>query len=171
LGCLGAVITGLLASFVVVALALAPAFDHTLPSPAPSNPDDPDIAIRVQEAYLDRTLSAALPEALSEETHLDVQAGNRLVFSGSVDLIIGRIDTLIGLVIAAEDGQIQLEVETVQAGGYDVLDLVDVDREGLSRRMSQAIQAQMEAGLGEGARVLGLRTEEDLIIITARWAP
>jgi hypothetical protein len=35
--------------------------------------------------------------------------------------------------------------------------------------MSGTIQEQVEAGLGEGAQILGIGTDEERITITARW--
>lgn len=51
------------------------------------------------------------------------------------------------------------------------MDLIDVDWGALGRRMSRVVQGHVDAGLGSDARVLGVRMEEDRVIITVSRSP
>lgn len=169
MGCLGAVIVALISSCMLVGLMVAPAFDARLPPPPGTNEAAPDISIFVQEAYLDRMLTGALPGSLGDGASLDVRRDNRLVISASADLLLAEIDVVITLSMSAENGELVLGIESIETGGQDILELLNVNLDALARSMSQMVQDQVEAGLGEGARVLGVRMEDDQMIMTARW--
>ena len=169
MGCLGAMVMGMLSCCVLLGLAIAPALDTTVPPPPISDPVKPDITIIVQEAYLDRMLTSALPGPLADGASLDIRGDDRLVISASFDVLLTELDVIITLRMFAQGGELQIGMEGIETGGVDVLDLLQVDREALGQRMSDAIQGQVEAGLGQGAEVLGVRMEENQIVITARW--
>jgi len=169
MGCLGAAIVALISSCMLVGLMVAPAFDARLPPPPNTDESVPDINIFVKEAYLDRTLTRALPGSLADGASLDVQRDNRLVISASVDLLLGEVDVVITLSMFAEAGELALGIESVETGGQDLLELLNLNLDTVARSMSAMVQDQVEAGLGEGARVLGVRMEDEQIIISARW--
>ncbi len=169
MGCLGAVIVMLISSCVLMGLMVAPAFNAQLTPPPDVNESISDITIFVREAYLDRMLTGALPGSLADKASIDIQSNNRLVISASVDLLLTEVDVVITLSMLAEAGEIRLGIESIETGGQDILELIDFDQEALAGRMGRLIQEQVEAGLGEGARVLGVRMDGEQIIITARW--
>lgn len=168
-GCLGAIIVGVFGCCLLAGLAMAPAFRYEVPPPPVSDASHPDITVVVQEAFLDRMLTAPLPAPLSEGASLDIQGDDRLVISGRFNVLTQELEVVITLRMFVQSGRLQIAVEGVEAAGQDLLDLLNIDWETLGRRMSQAIQGEVEAGLGEGAQILGLRMDEDRIIITARW--
>jgi len=169
MGCLGAAIVGIVSSCGLLALILAPALGGSLPGPAAPDPAAPDITIVVQEAYLDRMLTSALPASMGESADLDVRSDNRLVLTANIDLLLAKLDVVITLTMFAEDGQLQLGIESIEAAGGDLMELFDINEDSLSDMMGESIQEQIEAGLGEGATIIGVRMDEERIIITARW--
>jgi len=170
LGCMGAAIVGLLSCCALVALVVSPAMDGSLPPRPVPDPNQEDITIIVREAYLNRVMSESLPGPMKGAATLDVQPGGLLVVTTSVDLVLQKLEVTVTLRMGVKDGELQLSLESVEAGGEDILDLLGVDREALGEAMSEAIQSQVEAGLGEGAQILGITMDEDHIIITARWS-
>jgi hypothetical protein len=154
----------------LVGLAASPAFGASLPSPPVSDPDQEDITIIVGEAYLNRVLTEALPGSVSGEATLDIQPRDLLVVTTTFDLLLQELEVIITLRMGVESGELQLALESVEAGGQDILDLLGVDRQALGQAMSKAVQGQVEAGLGQGAQILTVAMDEEHIIITARWA-
>jgi hypothetical protein len=169
LGCLGTAIMGVLSCCALVGLAASPALGGYLPSPPVSGPGQEDITIIVKEAYLNRALTEALPGSVSGEATLDVRPQDLLVVTTTFDLLLQELEVTITLRMGVESGELQLALESVEAGGQDILDLLGVDREALGQAMSRAIQGRVEAGLGQGAQILGVTMDEEHIIITAGW--
>jgi hypothetical protein len=114
-------------------------------------------------------LTGALPASMRDSADLDVRSDNRIVITASIDLLLTELDVTIILSMFAESGELEVGIDSIEAGGENLMDLFDVDEESLSNMMGQAMQDQIEAGLGEGARILGVRTDEERIVITARW--
>jgi len=170
-GCLAALIVSLLSCALLTGLAVSPAFTTPVPPPPVSNPADRDLTVVVKEAYLQRTLIETLPAAVSEGASLEVRDDNRLVISTAFDLLIHRLEIVITIHMRAQNGELNVRIEAIEAQGYDIIDLLGVDREALGRRIDQAIQGQMEAGLGEDARILDLTMRDRQVVITARLAP
>lgn len=170
LGCLGTTTMALLSCFALVGLAASPALVASLPSPPVSDPGQEDITIIVKETYLNRVLTEALPGSVPGEATLDVQPRDLLVVTTTFDLLLAQLEVTITLRMGVESGALQLALESVEAGGQDILDLLGVDQEALGQALSRAIQEQVEAGLGQGAQVLGVTMDEEHIIITVRWA-
>jgi hypothetical protein len=140
-----------------------------VPPPPTPDPGQEDITIIVKEAYLNRALTEALPGSVSGEATLDVRPDDLLIITTAFDLLLQDLEVTFTLRMGVEAGRLQLALESVEAGGQDILDLLGVDREALGQEMSKAIQGQVEAGLGEGAQILGVRMDEEHIIFTARW--
>jgi hypothetical protein len=162
---------GVLSCCALVGLAVSPALGGSLPAPPVSDPGQEDITIIVKEAYLNRVLTEALPGSVPGEATLDVRPRDRLVVTTTFDLLLQEVEATVTLRIGVASGELQLVLESVEAGGQDILDLLGLDREALGQAMSRAIQEQVEAGLGQGAQILGVTMDEERIIITARWAP
>jgi len=177
LGCVGAVVMSMLSCCALAGLAVVPALGSSMPPlgssmppPPVPNPTRPDVTIIVAEPYLNRALTDSLPGTVQGKTTLDVQPGNRLVVTAMFDLALTEVQVVTTLHLAAEAGQIQIVVESIEAGGHDILRLLGTDSDALSQAMSAAIQEQVEAGLGKGAQVMGIVTNEERITVTARWA-
>jgi hypothetical protein len=150
-------------------LAVAPAFTQDV-SPLPeADPSQPDITILVQEAYISDMVGEALPEGVDGEAVLDIRPGNEIVTTVDFTLLIVRLTVVVNAGIAVEDGQVAVWVESVEAGGRDVLDLVGVDQITLGENITGEIQEGLEEELGEGARLLTIVTDETHVILTARW--
>jgi hypothetical protein len=159
-----------LSGCALVGLAVSPALGGSLPPPPVADPAQEDITIIVKEAYLNRALTEALPSSVSGEADLDVRPHDLLVINATFDLLLQELDVTVTLRVGVEAGKLHMALESVEAGGQDILDLLGADREALGQAMSRAIQGQVEAGLGEGAQILDVMMDEEHIIITARWA-
>jgi hypothetical protein len=170
LGCVGAVVMSLLSCCALAGLALAPALSESIPAPPAPDPARADITIIVAEPYLNRALTDALPGAVPGTATLDVRPGNRMVATAMFDLELIQVQVVTVARLAVEGGQLQVTVESFEAEGYDITSLLGVDSSGLSRAVGEAIQGQIEAGLGAGAELLGIVTDEGHLTITARWA-
>ena len=168
-GCLGAALVAIVSSCALVGLLLAPALSGPLPPPPAPDPAAPDITIFIQEAYIDRMLTGALPASMRESADLDIRSDNRIVLTANIDLLLAELDVTITLSLFTENGELKIGIESIEAGGANLMDLFDVDEESLSDMMGEAMQDQIEAGLGEGAQIVGVRLEEERIVITARW--
>jgi hypothetical protein len=162
-----------LSCLALAALAVAPALTDVVPPPPAPDPARPDITVVVAESYLNRAATDALPTTVPGQAALDVQPGNRLVVTVAFDLELVELQVVIALRLAVEAGMLQVTVESIEAAGYDIIDLVDlvgVDDSALSAKLSATIQGQIEAGLGASAQLLGITTDDEHISITARWA-
>ena len=168
-GCLGAAVVALVSSCALLGLVLAPALSGPLPPPPAPDPATPDITVFIQETYIERMLTGALPASMRDRADLDVRSDNRIVLTASINLLLTELDVTIILSMFAENGELEVGIDSIEAGGENLMDLFDVDAESLSGMMGQAMQDQIEAGLGEGARILGVRMDEERIVITARW--
>jgi len=154
---------------VVVGLAAAPAFSGVVPSQPEVDPTAEDITIRVAEAYISTMLGGALPPSVDGEAALDVQPGNTLVTTIDFQLLIVRLQVLVNATISVEDGRIRVEVDNIETGGQNLLELVGVEQFALGDAITDAIQQGLEEELGEGARLLTITTDDEYVILTARW--
>lgn len=170
LGCVGAMVMSILSCCALAGLAAAPALSDSVPPPPVPDPTRPDVTIIVAEPYLNRALTDSLPGTVQGKATLDVQPGNRMVVTAVFDLALTELQVVTTLRLTAEAGQVQIVVENIEAGGHDILRLLGTDSDALSQAMSAAIQEQVEAGLGKGAQIMGIVTDEERITITARWA-
>ncbi|MGD9029700.1 MAG: hypothetical protein PVG25_07780 [Anaerolineae bacterium] len=159
----------MLSCCALLALAVIPALTDSLPQPPIPDHGQQDITIIVEEAYLNRLLTEVVPGSVPGEATLDVQPDDLLVINTAFDVLLQQLEVIITLRMGVEEGELQLSLESIEAGGQDILDLLGVDREALGQAIGNAIQGQVEAGLGEGARILGVRMDEEHIIITAKW--
>ncbi len=169
-GLITAAVTCPLALCLVVGLALAPALDASaIPAPPESNPSQPDLTLRVAEAYLNEAAAGAVPGTTAGETFLDVRPGNALVTTVDFDLLLINLRLIITARISVEAGRITLAIDSIETGGRNVLDLIGVSGIAVGEGITTAVQEQLEAELGPGARLLDITTTEDEVVITARW--
>lgn len=140
-----------------------------MPSPPEIDPTQPDITILVEEAYVSDMLGGALPEGFDGEAALDVRPGNKLVITAAFDLLLFRLDVIVNAGITVEAGEVQVWVKSVESGGRDLLELINVDQVTLSQDVANVIQKGLEDELGPGSRLLSITTTAEQIILTARW--
>jgi hypothetical protein len=162
-----------LSCLALTVLALVPAFTEAIPSPPVPDLTRPDITVVVAESYLNRVATDALPTAVPGQAALDVRPDNRLVVTAAFDLELVELQVVIALRLAVEGGVLQVTVDSIEAAGHDVIDLADligIDSTALGTKLGVTIQEQIEAGLGAGAQLLGITTDDEQITITARWA-
>ena len=169
-GCLVALVTGLLSSCALLAIAFAPAFSDTVPASAGPDPGQHDLTVVVKEAYLNRELTRSLPTNVPGTVTLDVQPGNRLVATAVFDLALTEMRVVTVLRISAADGRIQVTVLSVDAGGRELMslaNLIGVTGTTLGQSMSGTIQTRVEEGLGDGAQIVEVSTGEEQLTIIA----
>ena len=169
LGCVGALLASIISCCALTGLAMAPALGGSVPPPPAPDPARPDITILANEQFMNRMVTDALPEAIPAEAELDVQPGNRLVVRAKVDLLLTEVDVEMSILLAVQDGRVQFTVERFEAGGQDLVELLGVDADELTQTMGEAMQKQIEAGLGPGAQLMSITTDDENLIITARW--
>ena len=171
LGCVGALVMSIISCCVLTGIGFAPALTASVPPSPTDDPSQRDITIHVRESFLNRAISESIPTTIPGEAEMDVQPNNRLVVTARFDLMLVKLEIVTTIILSAENGQIRIRVESVEAGGADVLGLLGVNPDEITDTMSDAIQEQLESGLGEGSQLLGIVTDEDRITIVARWAP
>ena len=168
-GCISAVVMAVVSCCLLGGLAVLPAFVTEIPESPAADPAQPDLAIVVQESFLKRVVAEVLPESLAEAAELDVQAGNRFVITSRMDLLLVDLDVQITLLFGVEAGQIKFSLESLETGGYNLADLLNVNIDALTDMISQAVQDQISAGLGAEAYFLSVATTDDAIVLRARW--
>jgi hypothetical protein len=155
----------------VFAIAMAPALSISVPAPPEAAPQRADITIYVGESYLNEAVSAALPGTTAGETDLDIQPGNQIVTTADFDLLITTLQVLVTARIGIEDGEVAVWVESIEAGGSDILDLLGVTGIEVGESITGSIAERIEEELGAGAQLLEITTSEEEVILTARWEP
>ncbi len=155
----------------VFAIAMAPALSISVPPPPEADPQRADLTIYVGESYLNEAVSAALPGTTAGETDLDIQPGNQIVTTADFDLLITTLQVLVTARIGVEDGEVAVWVESIEAGGSDILDLLGVTGIEVGESITGSIAERIEKELGAGAQLLDITTSEEEVILTARWEP
>jgi hypothetical protein len=152
------------------AAATWPAFDATVPPPPGAEPDRPDVTMMIRESFMNRALVDAVPENIPITGQMDVQPGNRLVFEGDVKILVAEVPVVISLRIGFDGDAVRVSIESMEAAGYDLTDMIGMDASSLTESISRPLQEQIEAGLGPGAEILEITTDDDQLIIAARWS-
>lgn len=170
-GCLVALVTGLLSSCALVAIAFAPALSGTVPTPEESKPGQYDLTMIVKEAYLNQEMTSSLPTSVPGTVTLDVQPGNRLVATAIFDLALTKLRVVTVLHVSAANGRMQVTVLSIDAAGRELMslaNLIGVNGSTLGQSMSGTIHDRLAEGLGEGARILEVSTDDAVMIIRAK---
>jgi hypothetical protein len=154
---------------LVMVLATAPASGRSVPPPGPPDSSRHDITILVEEAYLSDMVGESLPAIIDGEAALDVQPEGLVVVTIDFQVLIIRLQVVVISRISVEDGRIRVDVESIETGGHDLLDLIGMDDFTLGEDITGAIQNVLEDELGEGARLMTISTDEARVILTARW--
>ena len=170
LGCVGALIASMLSCCALSGLAVSPAFGGSVPPPPAADPTQPDITMKMREQFINRALIEALPDAVPVKGELDVQPGNRLAFNGEFTILVVKVPVEMILLLTFEGGQLRIEVESIEAAGHDLGEMIGLDASSLTDALSGPLQKQIEAGLGPGAQIMDITTDDEHIIISARWA-
>lgn len=170
-GCLVALVTGLLTSCALVAIALAPAFSGAVPIPGEQDPGQHDLTMVVKEGYLNEELTSSLPTSVPGTVTLDVQPENRLVATAIFDLALTKVRVVTTLRLSAANGRLQVTVLSVDVAGHELMslaNLIGVNGSTLGQSMSGTIQGRIAAGLGEGAQIMDVSTGDTDLTITAK---
>jgi hypothetical protein len=160
------------AAFVLCAIlgvATAPALDADVRPAPPVDTARPDITILVTESYLNESATEALPGNVVGEATLDVRPNNQLLATAAFDLLLVDLEVLIDARVDVREGRIAVWVESIEAGSWDVMELIGVDQFTLGEDLTDAVQEQLEEELGEGAQLLDIVTDEEHVILNARW--
>ena len=164
-----ALLSGLVLLCVIVAVAVGPAFGETVPSPPTADPNTPDITITVEEDYISSVIADALPAALAGDAVLDVQPDNLMVMTMNFSLVFVRLEVVVTSKVSVESGRINVAVESIETGGQDILGLLGMDDVSLGQNVTDTIQHGLEGELGAGAHLLSIKTDDQHVILTARW--
>ncbi|MGD8997333.1 MAG: hypothetical protein PVH80_04445 [Anaerolineae bacterium] len=124
----------------------------------------------VKEAYLNQEMTNSLPTSVPGTVTLDVQPGNHLVATAVFDLALTKLRVVTDLRVSAAAGRLQVAVLSVDVAGHELMglaNLIGVNGSTLGQSMGGTIQARVEEGLGEGARILEVSTDETRLTITA----
>ncbi|MFP4344550.1 MAG: zinc ribbon domain-containing protein [Anaerolineales bacterium] len=162
---------GAVSCFGVFATALAPALSVSIPPPPEAAPQQEDLTIYVGERYLNEAVSGALPGTVPGQAHLDVRPGNQIVSTADFNLLLTTLQVLVTARIGVEDGEVAVWVESIEAGGSDILELLGVSAIEVGESITGSIAARIEEELGEGAQLLEITTSEEEVILKARWEP
>jgi hypothetical protein len=130
----------------------------------------------VQEAYLQQMAGQslpALPSGLATEVQLDLQPDNRLVFKSRLQsTLLGRNlggDVSGTVILEAKDGQLAISFRDLSLFGFSLPAVGQTLVNEFAARLSQVINDQVRAGLGQNAYIMSLTTDDRQMVIRARW--
>ncbi len=152
----------------VLGLALIPSLSDMPPVVISGDPTGHDITIMVRESYLNRNLSAVLPNKGLKDATLDVQPDNLLVTTANFDLLFISMELRIVARLSIVGGEIHVSIEEVATGGRNLMELLGMDDITVGENFTRALREQLENELGEGSQLLDIITDEDHIILKAR---
>ncbi len=163
----------MLAACGLGAVGLMTAFTAPLAAPAPPDPLQADVTITIQEAYFAHMLAQSSSAPWGNAFTLDIQPGNRLALAGRVSAtIVGQTlegDVSAVITLSADDGQLRAVIEQVNVSGLAISGMAETFVNELSERISLMINDQIQLGLGQGATILSVATDEKQLVIRARW--
>ncbi|HRV93802.1 MAG TPA: LmeA family phospholipid-binding protein [Anaerolineae bacterium] len=175
LGCLGGILAGLLGGAVLlIVLSIVNAVTTDLPPASPTPPDQADLQITVDEAFLNRYIEQPVDGAAS----IDILPGNqaRVVADTGVE-VFGAIVPIqvIGTFALQPKGQtIEIVLIDTQISGFDLpLDLSGIFSEDIAlvnQELNAAID-EMAATVGAPVAITGLTTSDNAIRLEFREFP
>ena len=175
LGCLGGILAGLLGGAVLlIVLSIVNAVTTDLPPASPTPPDQADLQITVDEAFLNRYIEQPVDGAAS----IDILPGNqaRVVADTGVE-VFGAIVPIqvIGTFALQPKGQtIEIVLIDTQISGFDLpLDLSGIFSEDIAlvnQELNAAID-EMAATVGAPVAITGLTTSDNAIKLEFREFP
>ena len=152
----------------VLAVGVWPSLGETPPAALVGDPAGPDIAILVRESYLNRNLTAILPDKGLTDASLDVQPGNLIVTTARFDALFVTLELKIVAQISVVNGEIVIKVQEVSTGGQNLMDFLGLSEVTVGENFTSALRQQLENELGAGSQLLDISTDEDHIILKAR---
>ena len=175
LGCLGGILAGLLGGAVLlIVLSIVNAVTTDLPPASPTPPDQADLQITVDEAFLNRYIEQPVDGAAS----IDILPGNqaRVVADTGVE-VFGAIVPIqvIGTFALQPKGQtIEIVLIDTQISGFDLqLDISGIFSEDIAlvnQELNAAID-EMAATVGAPVAITGLTTSDNAIRLEFREFP
>jgi len=173
-GCLGLLLGIVVAAGGLIFAILWTGYIGSLPPPV-VDPAKADITITVQEAYLNQVVAQsipALPSGLATEIQLDLQPGNRLAFRGRLQsTLLGQNlggDVSGTVLLEARDGQLAISFRDISLFGFSLPAVGQTLVSEFSARLSQIINDQVEAGMGQSTYIMSLDTNDQQMVIRAR---
>jgi len=175
LGCLGIVLGLLLGACGFAAILTVGAGGTALPTPPEADTTRPDIAISIREQYFGDLLAQSLPEDWARELKIDVKPDNRIETRGRVSTsIFGQKvegDMAATIVLQARDGKLQVEMEEIEVMGFSIGGIGEGFTKKLLGDINNLINDQVKAGLGEGAYIMKVTTDDRTLAIDVRFQP
>ncbi len=175
-GCLGMGVGLPLAGLALVLLALWPAVGSKLPPPPAPDPNRADIVITLHEAYFGRAIKQALPAGMKPGTvRADIRPGGLIAIEGnlSADLWgqqVTNVNVRLVAQLTAVNGQVQVQFVEVNLGNDPLLSTVASSLvSGLETKLSQEINRQLAAGLGQNIWIMDVQSDETRLVMQARW--
>lgn len=163
----------LLAAVALLALAVTTASSGDWSAVKP-DPARPDITITMQDAFLQQMMARLLPAQIARDVTVRIQPGGVILAQGQVRLsLLGQQTSVpfsLAMRLSAQNGRLRVDVTEVQVGNDPTLSsAARTMLGGLGDQASQAINAQVAAGLGSDAYIMDVATDGSRLVIRARW--
>lgn len=134
----------------------------------------PDITITMQDEFLQQMMARLLPAQTARDVTIQIQPGGVILALGQVRLsLLGQQTSApfsLAMRLFAQDGRLRVDVTEVQMGNDPTLSsAARAMLGGLGDQASQAINAQVVAGLGRDAYIMDVATDGSRLVIRARW--
>jgi hypothetical protein len=174
-GCLGVILGLVVAAGALVFAILWTGYVGPL-SPAKTDAAAADITITVQETYLQQMAGQSLPKlpsGVATDVQLDLQPNNRLLFKSRLtSTLLGQNlggDVSGTVILEAKDGQLVISFRDLNLLGFTLPAVGQTLVNEFAARLSQVINDQVRAGLGQNAYIMSLTTDDRQMVIRARW--
>lgn len=152
----------------VVALAVLPSMSAETPVVIRGDPTGHDISIWVRESYINKNLTAILPDQGLKDAYLDVQLDNHLVVAANFEVFSLPVGLEVTARMSVVNGEIEIVVESVESGGQNLMEFLGLTQVTLGENFTRALKEQLENELGEGSELLDISTDDNHIILWAR---
>jgi hypothetical protein len=157
------------------AILLGGATGQALPPPPEAAADEADISIAVYEQYFGDMLAQSLPEEWATDLHIDVKPDNQIETRSRIKMsFFGQTiegDMAATVTLRARDGKLVIEMEQVEVLGFDISGVSDALASKFLDDVNELVNQQVQDGLGEGARITSVTTDDTRLVIEARLEP
>jgi len=162
----------LLAAVALFALAIATASGGDWAAVKP-DPARPDITITLRDAFLQQMMARWLPGDAARDVTITIQPGGVILAQGQARLsLLGQQTSVpfsLAMRLSAQGGRLRVDVIEVQVGDDPTLSAAArALLGGLGDQASQAINAQVVAGLGRDAYIMDVATDGSRLVVHAR---
>jgi hypothetical protein len=114
-----------------------------------------------------------LPSGVATDVQLDLQPNNRLLFKSRLtSTLLGQNlggDVSGTVILEAKDGQLVISFRDLNLLGFTLPAVGQTLVNEFAARLSQVINDQVRAGLGQNAYIMSLTTDDRQMVIRARW--